>query len=103
MLRAGAVSTDMLGASTAALDRFTSETRIYSCNAKRFKGIVESVEARSVLPSVIAKRALKIIGKKNPRFAYCVNRNPLLLLLNALPKRLQLFIIRKILKLFKER
>jgi NAD(P)-dependent dehydrogenase (short-subunit alcohol dehydrogenase family) len=98
VLRAGAVSTDMLGASTAALDRFTSETRIYSCNAKRFKGIVESVEARSVLPSVIAKRALKIIGKKNPRFAYSVNRNPLLLLLNALPKRLQLFIIRKILK-----
>ena len=40
----------------------------------------------------------KELKKRNPKFAYCINRNPLLLMLNILPKRLQLFAIRQILK-----
>ena len=98
VLRAGAVNTGMLGVSTDALDRFCEKTELYSCNAARFKKIVESVEARSVEPSKIAKRVIKILGKRNPRFAYSINRNPLLLLLNALPKGLQFFAIRQVLK-----
>ena len=98
VLRAGAVSTGMLGVSTAALDRFCEKTALYQCNAERFKRVVNGVEAKCVPPSKIAKKTLKILGKKNPRFAYSLNRNKLLLLLNALPKRLQCFAIRKILK-----
>ena len=98
VLRAGAVDTGMLGVSTAALDRFCSGTELYTCNADRFKGIVDSVEARSVKPEKIAGKCAKILGRRHPRFAYSINRNPLLLLLNALPKRLQLFAIRMVLK-----
>lgn len=98
VLRAGAVNTGMLGASTDALDRFCEKTRLYTCNADRFKRIVDSVEARHITPDRLAKRAVKIIKKKNPRFAYSINRNPLLLLLNALPKRFQLWIIKIILR-----
>lgn len=98
VLRAGAVQTDMLGVSTAALDRFCENTKLYTCNAKRFKNIVERVEARNIPPAKIAKKTVKILHKRNPRFAYSVNRNPLLLLLNILPKRLQLCIIRMILR-----
>lgn len=98
VLRAGAVCTDMLGASTDALDRFCRETKLYSCNAVRFKRIVEGVEARHVPPAAIAKKCARIIEKRRPAFAYSINRNPLLLLLNALPKRLQMGIIRLILK-----
>ncbi len=98
VLRAGAVSTGMLGVSTDALDRFCKSTELYTCNAKRFKDIVESVEARSIEPSRLAKKVCRILGKKNPSFAYAINRNPLLLMLNILPKRMQLFIIRQILK-----
>ena len=98
VLRAGAVSTDMLGASTDALDRFCQSTTLYSCNAKRFKQIVDGVEARSIAPSRIAKKVSRILAKKSPRFAYSINRNPLLLMLNALPKRLQLWIIKHVLK-----
>ncbi|MBQ8738998.1 MAG: SDR family NAD(P)-dependent oxidoreductase [Clostridia bacterium] len=98
VLRAGAVETNMLGASTTALDRFCNSTTLYSCNATRFKKIVDSVEARSVPPQKIAKKSVRIIEKKNPRFAYSINRNPLLLLLNILPKKFQLWIIKKILK-----
>ena len=98
VLRAGAVDTGMLGASTDALDRFCEKTKLYDCNAKRFKKIVNSIEARSVKPEKIAKKANKILKKKNPKFAFSINRNPLLLLLNILPKRTQLWAIRQILK-----
>ena len=98
VLRAGAVKTQMLGVSTDALDKFCNKTELYSCNAERFKRIVGSVEARNIPPQKIAQKAVRILKKKNPRFAYSINRNPLLLLLNALPKRLQLFAIKLILK-----
>ena len=98
VLRAGAVKTDMLGASTDALDRFCRETKLYSCNAGRFKRIVDRVEARHLLPEKIAKRVAAILAKRRPAFAYSINRNPLLLLLNALPKRFQLWIIHLILR-----
>ena len=98
VLRAGAVSTGMLGVSTDALDRFCEKTATYQCNAARFKKIVNGVEAKSVSPEKIAKKVGKILQKKKPKFVYSVNRNKLLLLLNTLPKGLQCFAIRKILK-----
>ena len=98
VLRAGAVTTDMLGASTDALDRFCQSTTLYTCNAERFKRIVDRVEARSIPPEKLAERVARILNKRNPRFAYSINRNPLLLLLNILPKSLQLWIIKQILK-----
>lgn len=98
VLRAGAVNTQMLGVSTDALDRFCEGTKLYSCNAARFKRIVGGVEARNIPPQKIAQKAVRIIKKNDPRFAYSINRNPLLLLLNALPKRLQLFAIKMILR-----
>ena len=98
VLRAGAVQTDMLGVSTDALERFCHSTQLYSCNAERFQRIVGRVEARCVPPTVIADKCVRILSKRRPSFAYSVNRNPLLLLLNMLPKRLQLGAIRMILK-----
>lgn len=98
VLRAGAVSTGMLGVSTAALDKFCQNTKLYQCNAKRFKKIVDGVEAKSIPPQKIALKTWKILQKKKPKFAYSVNRNKLLLLLNVLPKRMQFWVIKKILK-----
>lgn len=98
VLRAGAVQTNMLGTSTTALDKFCNETELYTCNAERFKQIVESVEAKCVPPQKIAAKMLKILDKRKPKFAYTINRNKLLLLLNALPKRTQLWAIKQVLK-----
>ncbi len=98
VLRAGAVATDMLGASTTALDKFCDETKLYKVNSKRFKNIVNGVEAKNISPTKIAEKVLKIIKSKNPKYSYSINRNKLLLLLNALPQKLQFFIIKKILK-----
>jgi len=98
VLRAGAVDTGMLGVSTDALDRFCERTGYYSCNADRFRRIVQRVEARCISPDKLACKALEILTKRNPGFSYGINRNPLLLLLNILPKRLQLWAIRLILR-----
>ncbi len=98
VLRAGAVETGMLGVSTDALDRFCEKTELYTCNADRFKKIVNRVEARCVPPRKIAEKAAQILKKQNPSFAYSINRNPLLLLLNLLPKRMQLWAIKMVLK-----
>ncbi len=98
VLRAGAVDTGMLGVSTEALDRFCGNTELYTCNADRFRRIVNRVEARCIPPEKIAEKAVHILTKRNPSFAYRINRNPLLLLLNILPKRMQLWAIRMVLK-----
>lgn len=98
VLRAGAVDTGMLGVSTDALDRFCENTKLYSCNADRFRNIVNKVEARRVSPVKIAKKVQTILRSARPRFAYAINRNPLLLLLNILPQGMQFWVIRQVLK-----
>ncbi len=98
VLRPGAVKTTLLGDSTRELDEFCSSTRLYTCNAERFRRIVESVEAKNVAPERVARLAIKAISAKKPRFVYNLNRNLLLLMLNILPRRLAVFIIKKILK-----
>lgn len=98
VLRPGAVATDMLGVSTRQLDAFCENTRLYSCNAKRFKAIVEAVEARNIPPEKIAQKVLKILRVRHPHYVYSLNRNPLLLLMHLLPKRMQTLVIGLILK-----
>ena len=98
VLRAGAVDTGMLGVSTSALDDFCEKTALYSCNAERFRRIVQRVEARCIKPERIAEKVVQILKKRTTRFAYAINRNPLLLMLDVLPKRLQLWAIKQVLK-----
>ena len=98
VLRAGAVKTDMLGVSTSALDVFCEKTKLYKCNADRFKKIVSRVEAKNIEPEKIAAKTVKIVMKKSPAFAYAINRNPLLRLFGLLPKRIQFKAIELVLK-----
>ena len=97
VLRAGAVDTGMISASTTALDNFCRNTGRYAVNAARFKEIVDNVESRKIPPARIAEKLYRIFTRKKPKFAYSINRNPLLILLDMLPKRARFFIIRKIL------
>lgn len=98
VLRAGAVDTGMLDVSTAALDRFCAKTKRYACNAARFRRIVDGVEAKKIAPEALAGKVCAILEKRNPAFAYSINRNPLLRLYGILPKRTQLWAIREILR-----
>ena len=98
VIRPGAVKTGLLGVSTTALERFCRETKLYPCNAERFRNIVNHVEAKNIPPEKIASLAAKALEKKRPRFTYSINRNPLLRLLNAMPQHFQVWIIRQILR-----
>lgn len=98
ILRPGAVDTGLLKDSTDELDDFCNNTKLYSVNSKKFKDIVNKVEARKIKPIKIADKINEILTCKRPKLIYKINRNPLLLLLNAMPKRTQAWIIKKILK-----
>lgn len=97
-LKAGAIETPLLGDSTSELERFVNNTKLYSCNATRFKEIVDSVESKCIKTNVLAEKIFKISCKKHTKFAYKINNNVLLKLLNFLPRRTQFFVIKKILK-----
>lgn len=98
VLRPGAVRTGMLGVSTAQLESFSKTTQLYQYNAKRFRRVVDRVEAKNIPTDAIAHRICRILNARRVRPVYSINRNPLLLMMNILPVRLQLWIIRKILK-----
>ena len=98
VIRPGAVRTAMLPHSTAKLAHFCRETKLYPCNAARFRSIVERVEARSVPPEEIAALIGRALETRHPRPVYSINRNPMLRLFSILPLRLQLRLIRTILR-----
>lgn len=97
VIRLGAVDTSLLDVSTTKIDNFEKQTKHYQYNAGRFKKITNKVESRKIPPAKIANLAFKIANKKKPKYIYKINRNPLLLILNALPQRFQNWVIKKIL------
>lgn len=98
IIRPGAVKTGLLNVSTDALDKFVSGTKLYKCNAEKFKKIVDSVEAKNVPAEVIGETVFAALTDKTPKYVYNVNRNPLLRILNTLPDKMQVSIIGMILK-----
>ncbi|MBR4204109.1 MAG: SDR family NAD(P)-dependent oxidoreductase [Clostridia bacterium] len=97
VLRPGAVDTGLLGVSTDRLEQFCRETKLYPNGSRKMRAIVDRVESKKIPPEKIAALLLKILGKRKPPFARSINRNPLLLLMNALPDRMQCFLIRRLL------
>lgn len=98
VLRPGAVDTGLLDVSTARLKAFCENTAHYAPNADRFRRVVERVEARKIPPERVAELVCKAVTVRRPRDVYAINRNPLLLLMNALPAGTRRGIIRQILK-----
>ncbi len=98
VLRPGAVDTPLLDVSTERLDAFCRNTAHYAPDAERFRRIVARVEARKIPPERVAELAARALESRRPRDVYAVNRNPLLLLLDALPGRVRRALIRGLLK-----
>ena len=98
VIRPGAVNSKMIPKSVSRIRDFNENTKLYKTNAGRFLKVTEAVESRMIPPEKIASLALKAAESKRPRLVYSKNRNPLLLLLNSLPDRMQNFIIKQILR-----
>ena len=97
VLRPGAVDTQFIEISNEKIEKFCKTTEQYKDISGKFHKIVNNVEARKIPPERIAKLVGKVIQKKNPKYIYKINRNPLLMTLNILPKRWQNKLIKRIL------
>ena len=98
LIRPGAIDTGLIDISLDKLNKFTDTTTLYQTNSKKFKEIVDSVENKKIPPVKVANLIYKVSNKKKPKYVYNINRNFSLRLLNAMPKRFQNWIIKKILK-----
>ena len=96
VIRPGAVSTPMIPNSVSMVNSFCERTELYHANAEKFLQITEKFESKKS-PDTVAALSLKAVNSKRPKYVYCVNRNLLLILFNALPDRLQNFIMKKLL------
>lgn len=97
LIRPGAIDTDMIDESLVRLDRFVNNTKQYKNISQKFRKIVHSVESKKMPPYKVAKLIYKVSQKKKAKYIYKINRNAGLMLLNALPDRMQNWIIKKIL------
>ena len=97
VIRPGAVKTKMLDVSTKELDEFCNNTKLYKVSSKNFKNIVGKVESKYITPELLARKVVKVLNKKNPRFNYAINRHLLLIIFDLFPKRIRFKIIKSIL------
>jgi len=98
VIRPGAVDTRFLKISTDRLKAFCDGTKMYAFNAVKFRNIVDRAESVRVKPEKVADKAYAALTSKKPKFIYKLNRNIWLLMLNAVPDRLQTRMIGKILR-----
>ena len=97
IIRPGAVETKFIEASNKAIEEFSNNTTMYQHIAERYKKVIGGIESKTIKTNKIANLMYKIANKKKPRYVYKINRNPLLLIMNLLPKRFQNWVIKKIL------
>lgn len=98
VIRPGAVDTHFLKISTDRLKAFCDGTELYSVNASKFRKIVDRAESVRAKPEKIADKIYTALNSKRPKFVYKINRNIWLLMLNAVPDRMQTKLIGRIIK-----
>jgi len=96
-IRPGAVETPLAKGSADATERLAMETILYKNEAKHFSGIVKKFTGVPIKPEKMAKIIVKATLAKRPQLSYSKHRNPGLVLLSLLPRRVQCFIIKLLL------
>lgn len=97
-IRPGAFNTNLSRGSLVATKKLVEETKLYNKQSNKFLKLVQTFMGKPKNPKKLAKFVYKISNKKRPRYIYTKNRNLGLFLLNMLPKKLQCFIIKQLLK-----
>ena len=96
-VRPGAVETPLAASSRTSTSRLADKTELYAKEAGRFSGLVAKFSGKPMKPSALAPVIYRATVARHPRLAYAKHRNVGLVLLSILPRRMQCFIIRKIL------
>ena len=97
-LRPGAVSTPIIKDSSKQMNRLNDNTVLYKNTIAKFKHIVDKEHDKGISPEKIAKTVLKILNKKHPKLVYKKNISCKLKLLNTLPSKTQIKLLKMILK-----
>ena len=97
-VRPGAVMTPLAASSATSTERLASSTRIYERESRHFSALVGKFTGTPIAPEKLASVLYRAATVKRPRISYSKNRNPGLVLLNLLPKRIQCSIIKMLLK-----
>ncbi len=97
-LRPGAVSTPIIKDSSKEMNKLNDNTVLYKNTISKFKHIVDKEHDKGVSPQKIAKTVLKILNKKHPKLVYKKNISCKLKLLNTLPSKTQIKLLKMILK-----
>lgn len=97
-VRPGAVMTPLAASSAPSTERLAEKTVLYKKESKHFASLVQRFTGTPIQPEKIASVLYRAVTVKHPKIAYSKNRNPGLVLLNILPKRMQCAIIRMLLK-----
>lgn len=97
-LRPGAIKTSLCDNSLIATQQLCDSTILYKDEASHFLSLVQKFMGKPLYPEKIAKLVYKIINKKHTKFIYKIHYNIGLSLLGILPKRLQCYIIKRLLK-----
>ena len=96
-IRPGAFETELSRGSLDKTEKLANSTVLYKTQSERFYKIVKFFIGTPKHPDKLAPLYYKALTAKHPRYTYAMNRNPLLILMSILPKRLQCFIIKKLL------
>ena len=97
-IRPGAIETPLSQNSLVDTESLAAKTVLYKKQAHKFLGITKKFMGTPLKPFKVAKLIYKATTKKRVKLAYNIHRNIGLVLLGILPKRLQCFIIKTILK-----
>ena len=97
-LRPGAVETPIIGDSTKQMNDLDANTTLYKNTITKFKHIVDKEQGGTIPPSKIADLVFKILNKKRPKHIYKKNISKKLKLLNILPTKTQIKLLKLILK-----
>lgn len=97
-LRPGAVETPIINDSTKQMNDLDANTTLYKNTITKFKHIVDKEQGGTIPPEKIADLVFKILNKKRPKHIYKKNISKKLKLLNILPTKTQIKLLKLILK-----
>ena len=97
-VRPGAVETPLAKGSANSTERLALETKLYKNEAKHFSGIVKKFTGVPMKAEKMAKLIVKAALVRRPHLSYSKHRNPGLVLLSLLPRRVQCAVIKLLLK-----
>lgn len=93
-VRPGAVSTPLALGTPGGARVLAENTRLFKREAPSFARLTERFMGVPVEPAVIGRLLLRVTEKKHPRLSYAKHRHTGLVLLSALPKRVQCAVVK---------